>query len=383
MIFNCARNKKDEFDMTKLSLLLSGVCRNGVSELHGETCRKMWAYAWAIPENRHYDTPIQHITNSVHVPYWQSPEIKALVEKAGGPDHVEKILDEELWAAHQFRKNKLINKIIERFSDRIFREVPPTQDICGIVRKLRQEAEEMLTVDTLIIGYARRFASYKRAGFFFEDEDLFFSFLEESFRKYGKPVAIVYAGKPHPSGLDGIAIIKQIHEVSERLRIYSQKRGFLAKLLFVDGYNIELARRLVAGVDIWLNNPIRPLEASGTSGMKAAINGVLNLSIPDGWVPEGVVNGRNGWLFGGGSAEDMREDREELYTLLREEILPAFFDRPDKLTYSPRWVQMMKNAIQDGMRQFNMTRMLKEYVEKMYLPAVRSKVSVHGPKAHH
>jgi len=364
-IFNCARNRGDKFDMTKLSLLTAGAYRNGVSQLHGEVCKTMWNFAWGISDKNAKTTPIGGITNSVHIPYWQSPEIKTLCDKVCGADYIENASDEDIWDAHVIRKAKLINKIRERRAAQLFREEIP-------LVKAYKETENLLSTDHFLIGYARRMATYKRANLFLEDEELFFSFLENVYKKYKKPLGVIYAGKPHPSNKSGIQVIKSIHEIAERLEKRAKERGFKADLIFVEGYNIELARRLIAGVDIWLNNPIRPMEASGTSGMKAAVNGVLNVSIPDGWCPEGIDTGKNGWLFGTGDADKSNEDRAELYELLKDEILPAYFDRPSGLNYSPKWVSMMKFSIRDMARKFNMDRMLIEYIEKMYLPAAKA-----------
>lgn len=375
-IFNCARNNDDYFDMTKLALLLSGAYRNGVSQLHGEVCKKMWAYAWGLAEDKADVVPIGGITNSVHLPYWQAPEITALAHKACGADHIDNIPDADLWKAHLIRKIKLISKIRERKAAQLFREDMPLDEA-------QEKTEAILSSDYFIIGYARRLAGYKRAGFLIEKEDVFFSFLEETYRKYGKPIAVIYAGKPHPSNRAGIDTIRYIHEIAERLEKVAAEKKFQAQLLFIEGYNIELARRLVAGVDIWLNNPIRPMEASGTSGMKAAVNGVLNVSIPDGWCPEGIISGKNGWLFGTGDADKGEEDREALFNVLRNEILPVYFDRPKGLNYSPRWVQMMKASIRDIARQFNMDRMLIEYIEKMYVPAARAASHIADSKKVH
>ncbi len=364
-VFNCARNRDNAFDMTKLALLLSGAFRNGVSKLHGEVCQTMWNYAWGIADDKSKTTPIGSITNSVHVPYWQSPEIEALANKACGADYIEHIPDKEVWEAHVARKEKLIAKIRERKLAQLFREEMPLE-------AAKRQTDSLLSKDYFLIGYARRLAGYKRANFILEDENLFFAFLEETYQKYKKPIAVIYAGKPHPSNKAGIDMIRTIYETAKRLEKRAHRKKFEARLIFVEGYNIELARRLVSGVDIWLNNPIRPLEASGTSGMKAAMNGVLNVSIPDGWCPEGIQSGKNGWLFGSGDADKGEEDRKALYDLLKNEILPAYFDRPKGLDYSPKWVGMMKAAIRDMTHIFNTDRMLIEYIEKMYLPAIKA-----------
>ncbi len=363
-IFNCARNRFDQFDMTKLSLLLSGVFRNGVSQLHGEVCRHMWSYAWGLHDDA--KTPIGSITNAVHVPYWQKPKLRQLIHDRGGLEKVYDIEDKAIWALHLEFKKKLIDKIRERFAFQLLHEKAETNAI-------HEKTKDLLDVDSFMIGFARRFATYKRVMLFLEDEERLFHFLETNCKKYGKPIHIIYAGKPHPNNFQGRQQIAQIMEISKRLEERCRERGFRAQIVFVEGYDIDLARYLEAGVDVWLNNPIRPLEASGTSGMKAGMNGVLNLSISDGWVPEGITHGQNGWLFGRGDEGSTVPDRNELFKLLEENILPLYWDRSDTTkTLSTRWVGMMKNSIQTITEKFNTDRMLKEYIEKMYLPAVRA-----------
>lgn len=362
-IFNCARNSKDHFDMTKLSLLLSGVYRNGVSQLHGEVCRQMWGYAWGIQKPQ--DVPIGHITNAVHVPYWQKPKLRQLIEQHGGLDHVHEIPDDALWQLHKEFRHKLIEKVRERFAFQWLHEKFEPQWI-------HDEANKILDPEAFMIGFARRFAGYKRITFFLDDEERLFHLLETTYKKYGKPVQIIYAGKPHPNNYQGRDQIKHITAISRRLEERAKARGFKGQLIFVEGYDIDFARYLEAGVDIWLNNPIRPLEASGTSGMKAGMNGVLNVSVSDGWVPEGIEQGKNGWLFGKGEVDSEEHDRNELFKLLEEEIFPAYFEREDaNKPYATRWVKLMKNSIQSITKKFNTDRMLIEYIDKMYLPAVK------------
>lgn len=366
VIFNCARNRENMFDMTKLSLLLAKGLKNGVSKIHGEECRKMWGYAWGNFDPTGKSVEIDHITNAVHQPYWQKPVLTDLIKNSGGLNNVANIPDEKIWALHLEFKEKLIEKVRERYAAHLLR-------IKRDAHSVWEATHELLDVDSFIIGFARRFADYKRVTMFLDDEERLFRFLENAYRKYGKPVQILYAGKPHPNNKSGIDRIHQILGLARRLDERSKSRNFKAKLFFIHGYDINLARYLEAGVDVWLNNPIKPLEASGTSGMKAGMNGVLNVSVTDGWVPEGVVSGKNGWLFGKGTYDATEQDRDELFKLLENEILPIYFERKRAGdNFSHRWVTMMKESIKTITEQFNTDRMLTEYVEKMYLPAVRS-----------
>ena len=366
IIFNCARNQEDRFDMTKLALLLSGVFRNGVSQLHGEVCRRMWGFAWGMSDPSGKTVPIGSITNSVHVPYWQKPMLRRLIESTGELDPVNRIPDEKIWALHLEFKTKMIAKIRERLACQLLRERLDAHEI-------HERTKGLLDVDSFMIGFARRFADYKRTTFLLEDEGKLFQFLESSYKKYNQPVHLLFAGKPHPNNYPGYERIRHICEVANRLEARCRERSFRAQIVFIEGYDIDLARYLEAGVDLWLNNPIRPHEASGTSGMKAGMNGVLNVSIPDGWVPEGIVHGKNGWLFGKGEMDTTGEDREELFKLLEETVLPLYFERKGS-AFSSRWLAMMKASIQTITAQFNTERMLTEYVEKMYLPAVKSHI---------
>ncbi len=359
VIFNCARNKNDQFDMTKLALLLSGF-RNGVSKLHGEVCRKMWGYAWGINDPEGQGVPIDSITNAVHVPYWQKPILRELIASRGGVDQVSQIEDDRIWTLHMEFKTKLLSKVRERFAYQLLREKIDAETI-------HERTLACLDPDAFWIGFARRFADYKRITLLIEDEERLFQFLEKTYRQYGRGINVLFAGKPHPNNASGYERIQQITRTGQKLQERCRERQFRAQVIFIEGYDIELARYLEAGVDIWLNNPIRPLEASGTSGMKAGMNGVLNVSVPDGWVPEGIVHGKNGWLFGAGTSS-ADQDRDELFRLLEKTILPLYFGERSG------WVTMMKESIRTITSKFNTDRMLAEYIEKMYLPAVEKSI---------
>ncbi|HLD50195.1 MAG TPA: alpha-glucan family phosphorylase, partial [bacterium] len=298
--------------------------------------------------------------------YWQKPVLRTAIEEHGGLDKVSQIPDEKIWALHTEFKAKLILKVRERFAHQLLRENADPQVIY-------EKTQNRLVPEAFMIGFARRFAEYKRVSMLLEDEERLFQFMEHAYRVYGAPVNIIYAGKPHPNNYSGREKITEILNIAERLNKRAAEKKFQAQIIFVQGYDIDLARYLEAGVDIWLNNPIRPLEASGTSGMKAGMNGVLNVSISDGWVPEGVVQGKNGWLFGVGDANSTAQDRAELFTLLETTILPLYFKREKESdVFSREWVGLMKNSIESITKKFNTDRMLSEYVEKMYLPAVKA-----------
>ncbi len=210
ILFNCARNREERFDMTKLGLLLSGAFRNGVSTLHGEVCRNMWGYAWSNPSQDEMKTLIGTITNSVHVPYWQKPALRELIESSGGIDKIHLIPDEKIWSLHLEFKAKMIQKVRERFAHQLLREQVDGQEIY-------EKTSRILELDSFIIGFARRFAEYKRATLILEDEERLFQFLESAFGKYGKPVQIIFAGKPHPHNYPGYDRIRRIFEVAGRL----------------------------------------------------------------------------------------------------------------------------------------------------------------------
>ena len=354
------------FSMTILALRMSGQ-HNGVSKLHGEVSRKMWSFLW--PEKPASETPISHITNGIHTPTWLAPELLQLYDRYLQPDWIERIddpqtwagikdiPDELLWNTHQHLKRKLLDFIRRgRQEEWSHRESSSSQILAS---------GTLLDPDILTIGFARRFATYKRATLIFRDTNRLKHILSNSER----PVQIIFAGKAHPQDEGGKRLIQQIYG-------FAQDSGFAGRIVFVDNYDIALGRQLVQGVDVWLNNPRPPREASGTSGQKAALNGVLNLSILDGWWCEGY-DGHNGWGFGEDReypSEDAQDaaDSTALYTLLEEEVVPLYYAR-NFSGYSHAWVAYMKEAICSAAPQFSTARMIKEYTTRLYVPAMLKK----------
>ena len=346
------------FDMTAFVLRhASGA--NAVSQLHGATATETWQ---ALAGH-----PVGAITNGVHVPTWLGRPVRRLVERAigaplgvdlNGPDGLAtlgEIDDEQLWGAHQQQKREMTGFLEGRLARQLARhgEAPATL----------REVRGALDPDALTIGFARRFATYKRADLLFRDEERLGRILSSQDR----PVQIVIAGKAHPADRPGQQVIQRIFELSRSDRL----RG---RVFIVEDYDMRIARFLVGGVDIWLNNPRRPMEASGTSGMKAAINGIPSVSILDGWWDEGF-NGDNGWAIGdrqpdGGDDAQDSADAGELYRLLEEEIVPRFFDR-DAEGCPRAWLATMRASMRSALWQFSTARMLTEYVDRLYLPAVR------------
>jgi glycogen phosphorylase len=350
------------FDMTAFVLRhASGA--NAVSKLHAKTATATWQELAGHP--------IEAITNGVHVPTWLGRPVRRLIQRAvrvplgvdmNGPSPVEGLAsldDEELWSAHGQQKREMVGFLEGRLS-RQFARHGESPDVLRAVHGV-------LDPEALTIGFARRFATYKRAALLFSDEARLARILSSPER----PVQVVIAGKAHPADRPGQGVIQHIFELSRSTRL----RG---RVFIVEDYDMRIARFLVAGVDIWLNNPRRPLEASGTSGMKAAINGIPSVSILDGWWDEGYT-GDNGWAIGdrepdGDDAAQDDADAAELYRLLEEEIVPRFFERGDDGV--PRaWLATMRAAIDSALWQFSTARMLSEYVDRLYLPAVRTPVS--------
>jgi starch phosphorylase len=307
----------DGFGLTPLALRLSAYS-NGVSELHGEVAREMWASLWPGKQS-----PIEHVTNGVHLGTWLAPELEQfLIENGVRPsappaqgnwEAAERLDDDDLWRVH-----------------------------AGLKARLARRAG--LEPDLLTIGFARRFATYKRAGLVFSDLE----------RLLALPVQIVVAGKAHPQDTPGKDVMQQIVELS-------RDTSAAGRVVFLENYNIALAAEIIPGVDLWLNTPRRPHEASGTSGMKAAVNGVPNFSVLDGWWAE-AYDPAVGWAIEGLSDD---EDTEELYRILEHEIVPAFADRA-------RWVSMMKASIARLSPVFSMQRAVIEYTERYYRPASRA-----------
>jgi starch phosphorylase len=303
------------FGLTPFALRLSGFA-NGVSDLHGEVAREMWAPLWPGEE-----TPIGHVTNGVHVGTWLDPALAELLRYAGvRPDAP---LDEANWEAARDAPSDAVWRVHAAARARL-------AERAGIDR------------DRLTIGFARRFATYKRAGLVFGEVE----------RLLALPVQVIVAGKAHPQDTAGKDVMQEIVKIA-------RSRDAHGRVVFLENYDIGVARALVRGCDVWLNTPRRPHEASGTSGMKAAVNGVLNLSVLDGWWAE-AYSPEVGWAIDGASDE---ADREQLYRLLEEEVVPLFVDDRE------RWVRMMKESIARLAPRFSMQRAVAEYVDRYYLPA--------------
>jgi starch phosphorylase len=345
------------FNMTAFSMKLS-CYHNGVSKKHGEVARSMWQSLW--PDRKAEDLHIDAITNGIHVPTWVEPKMELLFNKYLGPDWlkdndnpatwelIDEIPDQELWQVHQWVKIKLINFVREQSRKRwIENRVNPVNIITSGV---------LLDTMALTIGFARRFASYKRADLIFKDTDRLKKILNNRWR----PVQIIFAGKAHPADEEGKRILQRIFK-----NALDPELG--GRIAFVENYDEQLAQYMVHGVDLWLNNPLPPLEACGTSGMKATLNGVPHLSILDGWWIEGY-NKKNGWAFSGDGDD---KDADAIYNLLEREIIPLFYE-VDEYGIPADWVKVMKEAIKGTGSSFSARRMAKEYTLKFYQNALKS-----------
>jgi glycogen phosphorylase len=339
--------------------------RNGVSELHGRVARRMWHFLW--PNRPEQEVPITHVTNGVHTANWMARRLRLLFELHLGDDwlnHLDEtdywrkldgVPDNVLWDVRLHLKRRLAfymrERVRERWTDGGFH---PVQVVSSGV---------MINPYALTIGFARRFATYKRAGLIFSDVDR----LLDIINRPNMPVQIIFAGKAHPADEPGKQLIQQVYRQVKR----AETGG---RLVFLEDYDMNLARYLVQGVDIWMNTPRRPMEASGTSGMKAALNGALNFSVLDGWWRE-AYNGRNGWAIGEDRDIDSPEvedgqDADSLYNLLENEIIPLYYDR-DAREISHDWLGRVKDSLKTIIPQFSTRRMVKEYVERFYVPALK------------
>jgi starch phosphorylase len=363
------------YSMTVLALRLAAQ-HNGVSRLHGAVSRQMWRFLW--PGVEADEVPISSITNGVHTATWLAPELSALYAQYLGEDwydHLDEpprwegvadIPDAELWWAHQERKAALIEYARARIARQRMRVGEGGAQVAA--------AAQLLDPEALTLGFARRFATYKRATLLFRDPERLARLLDNAAR----PVQIVFAGKAHPNDKPGQEFIRQVYE-------YSRDPRFAGKVVFLEDYDIEMARYLVSGVDVWLNTPIRPHEASGTSGQKASLNGVPNCSIIDGWWEEGY-NGANGWAIGEQREYADDETRDEtdaqvLYATLEEAIVPAYYEeRQDGVPH--QWTAIMKEAIRTLAPAFSMRRMLKDYAEQLYQPALRLGQQIDADRFH-
>ncbi len=358
-----SEDKADLFNMTVLALRL---CRsaNGVSKINGEVCRQMWSSLY--PDRSVEDVPIDYVTNGIHACTWTAPLMADLYAQYLGEDWANQVSDEQMWA----RVEKIPNQEIwwrhqclqERLIAYIRSHVQHTRRKRGDSAESIQEAEQLFDPNVLTIGFARRFSAYKRGDLIMHDPDRAMAILTNPER----PVQIVFAGKAHPAD-------EESKRIMQRLIEWSHQPDLKNRVVFIEDYDMHIAEKLVQGVDVWLNNPLRPQEASGTSGQKASFNGIINCSVLDGWWPEAYQTtadgkGLNGWAIGKGNASELenQSDAESLYQLLESEIIPCYYDR-DHEGLPHRWIEMMKAAIKSIAPYFNTDRMVREYVQKVYL----------------
>ena len=359
------------FDMTVLALRMSSQA-NAVSAMHGMVSRRMWKNIWNGFEEA--EIPITHVTNGIHADSYAGSAFRPLLERWVGADwaalkpddkrweHVREIPDQDFWNARRAQKQDLIEALRMR--------LPKCRAYESIPKKQHAEWLSALSQDTLIIGFARRFAPYKRATMLFADPGR----LEKILGDPERPVAIVMAGKAHPADGMGISLIE------ETIR-WSMDPRFFGKIFFVENYNLEISRLMARGCDVWLNTPRRPYEASGTSGEKVPVNGGINLSISDGWWVEGA-HGDNGWTIGPkgtyatlNAEQSDYEDAEQLYRNLEDEVVPLFFRRDDS-DIPHGWLEMAKNSMQSLTPMYSSRRMVREYLEKIYVPCAQRGVAM-------
>jgi len=359
-----------DFNMTTLALCGSRF-HNGVSRIHGyvsaQICGQMW------PEIEPAENPMTHVTNGVHAPTFLATEWIEVLERYLGSEWnarmndlsfwsgVYDIPDHAFWSVHQTLKTKMLDMVCDRIKAQHFRNHGSEAHLDRLLKYVNPENPNILTV-----GFARRFATYKRATMLFAN----LAWLREILHNPERPVVFIFAGKAHPADIPGQDLIRRITQISKM-------NEFTGKILMVEGYDLALARKLVSGVDVWLNNPLYPLEASGTSGMKAGMNGCINLSVLDGWWGESY-DGKNGWAIKPVSeslSEEMRTHEETctLYELLQDQVVPSYYAY-GKMGYSPLWVKMAKHSMATIIPRFNSKRMVNEYLTKCYLPASRQHV---------
>jgi starch phosphorylase len=364
------QNPDDHGEKFCMSTFACNTCQevNGVSWLHGEVSKKMFANIWRgyFPEESH----VGYVTNGVHFPTWCAYEWRKLYAKHFAPEHladqsneqiwhsIYDVPDAEIWKTRMQLKTKLVDYIRQQFRDSWLKNQGDPSRVVSLMDKINPNA--------LLIGFGRRFATYKRAHLLFTDLER----LEKIVNNPNYPVQFLYTGKAHPADGAGQGLIKKIYEISQRPE-------FLGKIIFLENYDMQLARRLISGVDIWMNTPTRPLEASGTSGEKALMNGVVNLSVLDGWWLEGYREGA-GWALTEKRTYDNQTYQDQLdaatiYGLLENEIMPTYYARNAK-GYSPSWIQVIKNSIARIAPHYTMKRQLDDYYTKFYNPlAIRSK----------
>jgi starch phosphorylase len=362
------------FSLTVLALRLS-TYYNGVSQLHGKVSNDMWRHVFKNLKAN--ENPIRAITNGIHTQTWMGFQMSEMFDKYLTPAWRDNLMDElfwkrgvanipdkELWDVHNLQKENLVRFVRARERAHLARHGASPDDLRSV--------EELLDPQALTIGFARRFATYKRADLLFRDMDRLRAILKNAER----PVQILFAGKAHPADKPGQELIRHIFEISRN----SDLRGHI---LFVENYNMRVARMLVQGVDVWLNNPRRPLEASGTSGMKAPVNGGINFSVADGWWCE-VQNASAGWTIGNAHDVDNHEqqdneDSESFYSILEKKIVPLYYER-DGNDLPAGWIKMMKASISTVVPRFSTARMVRDYAEQAYLPAAKRGGAVSAPQ---
>ena len=349
------------FNMGILALKIAGK-KNGVSKLHGAVSRELFGEVW--PNIAASESPIGYVTNGIHTCSWLAPKLKELYNKYLIPfwqdsmhkdeiwEKINNIPNDKLWQVHKERKEKLLQLVAKSTTERLRRSGYSYEEINEIVSKLNPDA--------LTIGFARRFATYKRATLIFKDIERITQILNNNDR----PVQLIFAGKAHPADKEGHDLIKYIHQVS-------MMPQFKGKIFLLENYNIAMSRYLISGVDVWLNNPRRPMEASGTSGQKASVNGVINFSVLDGWWAEGYDQ-TNGWTIGTNAEYESYEaqdqaDSQSMYRTLEEKIIPIYYDR-DRNVMSKKWIEIMKNSIITTGGKYSTARMLVDYTNQLYMP---------------
>jgi starch phosphorylase len=362
-------DKNEPFCMTVLALRLAAHA-NGVSRLHGKVSRSMWSRIW--PGLQVDELPIGYITNGVHATGWVSHEMSDLFNRYLGPrwrtnsqeerawERIDSIPDSELWRTHERRRERLVAFARARLETQLKAR--------GVLLSEIARARDVLDPEALTLGFARRFAAYKRGDLLFTDPDR----MERILNNKEHPVQIIYAGKAHPKDNLGKEIIKKIVQ-------FAREPRFRDRVVFIEDYDINVAHAMVQGVDVWINNPRRPLEASGTSGMKVAMNGGINVSVLDGWWDE-AYDGRNGWAIGAGEEyddhayQDIIEART-LYNILEKEVIPTFYQRGSDGV--PRnWLDMMKHSLKTCAPVFNTNRQVLDYLEKYYLPGSKARIKL-------
>ncbi|MGE4384472.1 MAG: alpha-glucan family phosphorylase [Endomicrobiaceae bacterium] len=356
---------KEDFSMTVLALKACGKA-NGVSRLHATVSRQMWQNIW--PELPRKEIPITHITNGIHTNTWISYEFAGLFQRYLGDAWIDEpadqtvwegisdIPDAEIWRSHERRKERLVSFARSRLKNQLERR--------GVSKHIIRYADEVLDPEALTIGFARRFATYKRGNLIFRDLER----IKKILLNKDMPVQIIIAGKAHPKDDKGKEIIKSIISLTANPELRY-------KVVFLEDYDMNVAHYMVQGVDIWLNNPLRPEEASGTSGMKAAVNGAINFSVLDGWWCEGY-NGENGWVIGFTDTYSDLEYQNEIesksmYEMLEKEIVPLFYNRGQDDV--PRdWIKKMKTCMKTIGPSFNTNRMIEDYTEKFYVSSIEA-----------